>query len=93
MSTNLPSNTPDPMTFIREGVDDIGVYLAMWNNKKPLPAPDATARAAADQALERIDTTARRLQRLRERLVAEIALEDAAWLALDDNPTDNGSEG
>jgi hypothetical protein len=85
---NEVSPTPDPMTFIREGVDDIGVYVAMWNNRKPLPAPDTPARLAGEQAIERIDTTIRRLWRLRLRLEREIAAEDAAWLALDDDPNE-----
>ncbi|MEV0797410.1 hypothetical protein AB0I34_06960 [Kribbella sp. NPDC050281] len=74
------------MTFIREGVDDIGVYVGMWNARKPLPAPDAAARLAGEQAIERVDMTIRRLWRLRLRLEREIAAEDSAWLALDDEP-------
>lgn len=83
---NEVSPTPDPLVFVREAVDDLHAYLALWSNRKPLPAPDAAARAAADQAMERIETAIRRLWRLRLQLEAEIAAEDAAWLTLDDNP-------
>lgn len=67
-------STVDPMTFITEAVADLGVYKAMWDNR----GEQATAaqRAAASQAVERIDVTLQRLHRLRSDLVTEIRTAD-----------------
>lgn len=65
----------DPMTFIREGVEDLGAYLAMWATRDQAPT---AARAAAGQAVERIDVTVRGMQRLRSQLVGEIRASDEA---------------
>lgn len=80
------SNTPPERSriFIVEAVDDLNAYLEMWANRRPLPEPDPAARAAVDQAVERIDDAIRRLVVLRSELVAEIRAVDRAFLALDD---------
>ncbi|TDO52626.1 hypothetical protein EV643_102465 [Kribbella sp. VKM Ac-2527] len=62
------------MTFITEAVADIGVYAAMWANRGEQPT--AAERAAASQAVERIDATLRRLHRLRGDLVTEMRQAD-----------------
>lgn len=79
------SPTPAQIVFIREAVDDLAAYLELWGARRPLPESSPAARAAAGVAVERIDTTLRRLIVLRSELVAEIRAEDAAWLALDDD--------
>jgi len=92
VSTSSP--TPDPLVFVREAIDDVHAYRSMWAARRPLPEPDPGARTAADQAVERIDDALRRLIVLRSEMVAEIAIEDRAWLALDDEPsTDDEPEG
>lgn len=67
-------STPDPMTWISEGVNDLGAYLALWSNRGDQVT--AAERAAASEAVERIDVTLRRLHELRSDLVTEIRAAD-----------------
>jgi len=82
------SSNTQQLVFVREAVDDIGSYVGMWNARQPLPAADRPARVAADQAVERIDRALRLLIEIRSQLVAEVAIEDKEWLALDDDQDD-----
>lgn len=76
---------PAPLTFIVEAIHDLGQYLQDWAGRRPLPEPSTAARAAADEAVGRIDSALQRLVELRSELVAEIRQADAAFLALDDD--------
>lgn len=58
----------DPMTWIRESVDDLGAYLSTWTSRT---VTAGVALAAATQAVKRIDVTQQRLDRLRAQLVDE----------------------
>lgn len=73
----------DPMAPVREAIEDLCAHLELWTDREE---HDPAARAAADAAVDRIDTAQARLRRLREQLVEEIRQTDAAFLALDDNP-------
>ncbi|GAA1679715.1 hypothetical protein GCM10009745_24540 [Kribbella yunnanensis] len=76
MNEVSPSSTPSPMTFVREAVDDIGAYLAMWRVRDAAQDKSA-ARAAAGMALERIDAATGHLAAQRRVLAAEVDRFDA----------------
>jgi hypothetical protein len=84
VNDTLPSKTPDPVVSIRQALDDLAAFRAVWNGRRPLPETDRGARAAGDSAVRRIDTMLRQLVDLRGVLQAEIAIEDYRFLALDD---------
>ncbi len=75
--SEVSRNAPGPMTFVREAVDDLAAYLAMWRVREAARDKSA-ARAAAGMALERIDAATDHLARLRGHLAAEAAEFDRA---------------
>jgi len=76
MQPNLPPG-PDPydadVSIARNGVDDLGVGLAVWSYRRE---PDAHARRAANDALDAIDAALAALHRIRARLVGEVRRAD-----------------
>ena len=68
-----PNPPPGPdydadVSIARNGVDDLGVGLAIWSYRRE---PDADARRAASDAVKAIDETLAALYRVRARLVTE----------------------
>ena len=72
MNDNVPNN-PDPMFPITEAVADLGVYLALWQ-QRDADTPRPLEVAAGVNALDAIDTALRHLHRLRDRLVTEVRM-------------------
>jgi hypothetical protein len=69
-----PDRPPDPdpydvdVSIARNGVDDLGVGLAVWSYRRE---PDAHARRAASDAVAAIDAALAALYRVRARLITE----------------------
>lgn len=67
---NAPSSHPQ-MTLLRERVNDLAACLEVWDQRSAT-ADKAAARAAGNQALERINAIANQLSDLGVQLVAEL---------------------
>ena len=65
----------DALSSIRNRVDDLGVWLAVWENRAE---PDARARRAANDAVDAIDAALRDLHTIRQELISEIRQADDA---------------
>ena len=65
----------DALSAIRNHVEDLGVWLAIWENRKE---PDARARRCASDA---IDAMLRDLHTVRQQLIDEIRQADEATAA------------
>lgn len=71
------------MSVIRDRVDDLGVYLAMWDRRDDSKAQPNVTRAGVD-ATRAVDDLLATLDKLRERLISERrAAEVAADARLD----------
>jgi hypothetical protein len=64
-----------PLSAIRSSVDDLGVWLGIWDNRSE---PDAHARRCANDAIDGIDAMLRDLYTVRRHLVSEIRQADEA---------------
>jgi hypothetical protein len=67
-----------PLSAIREHVEDLGVWLGIWEERTE---PDAFARRCASNAVDAIDAMLRDLYLVRGRLTAEIRQADDATAA------------
>jgi len=67
-----------PLSAIREHAEDLGAWLAIWENRKE---PDAFARRCASDAVDAIDAMLRDLYLVRGRLTSEIRQADDATAA------------
>lgn len=68
----------DALSAIRNYVDDLGVWLGIWVNRKE---PDSHARRCANDAVDAIDAMLRDLHLVRGRLVSEVRTADDASAA------------
>jgi len=68
----------DSLSAIRNHVEDLGVWLAIWENRKE---PDARARRCASDAIDAIDAMLRDLHTVRQQLIDEIRQADEATAA------------
>jgi hypothetical protein len=59
----------DALSALRSGVDDLGVWLAIWEGRTE---PGAHARRCASDAVIAIDAMLRDLHRVRQQLISEI---------------------
>lgn len=74
-----------PLSAIREHVDDLGVWLGIWEHRSE---PDAFARRCASDAVDAIDAMLRNLYLLRGQLIQEIRQADDATAArADERPS------
>jgi hypothetical protein len=67
-----------PLSAFRNGIDDLGVWLAIWEVRQE---PDAYARRCASDAVNAIDAMLADLHQIRARLVSEIRASDDASAA------------
>jgi len=67
-----------PLSAIRDHVDDLGVWLGIWEARNE---PDAHARRCAGDAVDAIDAMLRDLHSVRQELVSEIRQADDATAA------------
>ena len=67
-----------PLSAIRNHVDDVATWLAIWAGRAE---PDARARRCASDAVDAIDAMLRELHGVRARLVGEIRAGDDATAA------------
>lgn len=67
-----------PLSALRSHVEDLAVWLAIWENRKE---PDAAARRCASDVVDAIDAVLRDLYLVRGRLVSEIRRADDASAA------------
>jgi hypothetical protein len=67
-----------PLSALRDHVDDLGAWLAIWEGRHE---PDAHARRCASDAVDAIDAALREMHTLRSRLVGEIRTADDASAA------------
>jgi hypothetical protein len=67
-----------PLSAIREHVENLAIWLAVWEHRKE---PDAFARRCASDAVDAIDAMLRDLYLVRGRLTAEIRQADDATAA------------
>jgi hypothetical protein len=67
-----------PLSALRSRVDDLGTWLAIWENRTK---PDAHARRCAADAVDAIDGALRSLYNVRQRLISEIRQADDATAA------------
>ncbi len=58
-----------PLSVLRNRVDDLGVWLAVWEARNE---PDAHARRCASDAVDAIDAALRDLHSVRQELITEI---------------------
>lgn len=58
-----------PLSVLRNRVDDLGTWLAVWEARSE---PDAHARRCASQAVDAIDSALRDLHSVRQQLITEI---------------------
>ncbi len=68
----------DALSAIRNHVEDLGAWLAIWENRKE---PDAHARRCASDAVKAIDGMLKDLHLVRARLIGEIRASDDASAA------------
>lgn len=68
------------LTAIRNHVEDLGVWLAIWQARDD-GKPDAPARRAANDAVDAIDASIRELHKIRQQLISEIRVSDDATAA------------
>ncbi len=68
----------DALSAIRNHVEDLGVWLGIWENRKE---PNANARRCASDAMAAIDAMLGELYGVRARLVSEIRDSDKATAA------------
>ncbi len=67
-----------PLFVIRERIEDLGVWLAVWEHRQE---PDAFARRCASDAVDAIDAMLRNLYLVRGWLTCEIRVSDDASAA------------
>ncbi len=67
-----------PLSALREHVEDLGAWLAVWESRNE---PDAHARRCAGDAVDAIDGMLRDLHTIRQHLVTEIRQADDATAA------------
>ena len=67
-----------PLSALRENVENLAVWVAIWEARAE---PDAHARRCANDAMSAIDAALRDLRALRSRLVSEIRGSDEAAAA------------
>ena len=68
----------EPLSAIREHVEDLATWLAIWEHRTE---PDAFARRCASDAVDAIDAMLRDLYLVRGRLTSEIRQADDATAA------------
>jgi hypothetical protein len=78
-----------PLSALREHVDDLGVWLAIWEARRE---PDAHARRCANEAADAIDAMLWDLHQIRARLVGEIRASDDASMARADELLRRGGD-
>ena len=64
-----------PLSALRNRVDDLGVWLAVWEARNE---PDAHARRCASDAVDAIDSAIRTLHTVRQQIISEIRQADDA---------------
>jgi hypothetical protein len=62
-----------PLSVLREHVENLAAWLAIWEARSE---PDATARRAAGDAVDAIDAAIRELHLVRQQLIGEIRTAD-----------------
>ena len=62
-------------TAIRNHIDGLGVWLAIWQARDD-GKPDAPARRAANDAVDAIDGALAELHKIRQQLISEIRVSD-----------------
>jgi hypothetical protein len=67
-----------PLSALHSGIDDLGVWLAIWSARNE---PDARARRCASDAVDAIDAAISNLHAIRARLWSEIRAADDATAA------------
>jgi hypothetical protein len=80
----------EPLSALREQVENLATWLAIWENRKE---PDARARRCANDAMDAIDAALRELYRIRAQLVSEIRDADDATAARADALLRRSQEG
>lgn len=70
-----------PLSALRSGVDDLGIWLGIWEHRSE---PDAHARWCANDAMDAIDAAIRNLHAIRQQLITEIRAADDATAATAD---------
>jgi hypothetical protein len=73
-----PDSYDVPLSALRSRVDELGLWLAVWEARRE---PDAHARRNASDAVHAIDAAIADLHAIRARLVSEIRASDAASAA------------
>jgi hypothetical protein len=67
-----------PLSDLREQVENLGVWLGIWENRQE---PDAFARRCASDAVDAVDAMLRDLYLIRGQLTAEVRQADDATAA------------
>jgi hypothetical protein len=76
------SSYDDALSALRGHVEDLGVWVGIWTNRRE---PDAHARRCASDAVDAIDAMLRDLHEVRARLIGEIrASDDATAVRVDE---------
>jgi len=84
-----PDSYDAPLSALRNGVDDLGVWLAIWEARQE---PDAHARRCASDAVSAIDAMLADLYQIRARLAGEIRASDDASAARADQLLRRGGD-
>ena len=78
---NGPQDAYDgPLPALRSRVDDLGVWLAIWQARDD-GRPDAHARRCASDAVDAIDGAIKELHQIRQQLISEVQQADRATAA------------
>jgi len=79
-----------PLSALRNRVDDLAVWLGIWEARSE---PDAHARRCASDAVDAIDAALRDLHSVRQQLISEIRQADEAMAGRADALLARGREG
>ena len=76
----LQDSYDDAVSALRNHIDGLGVWLAIWQARDD-GKPDAPARRAANDAVDAIDGALAELHKIRQLLISEIRISDDATAA------------
>ncbi len=65
----------DAVSALRSHIDDLGMWLAIWEARQE-DAPDPHARRCANDAMDAIDGALAGLHKIRQQLIGEIRISD-----------------
>ncbi len=86
MVTVTASPYDEPLSALREHVENLATWIGIWEARKE---PDAFARRCAGDAVDAVDAALGELYRIRARLIGETRAADDELLRRTQLPADN----